>query len=89
MSDPKLTRVGFAMSLIATVGLFMVSPFGWTVALIGTAMMLLAMPGLVVCVVSFRRQRSRLGGWGIALSIFVLLYYATIYGAAFRSFGAD
>ena len=77
------------MSLIATVGLFMVGPFGWTVAVIGMTAMLLAMPGLVVCVLSFSRQRSRLGGWGIALSVFVLLYYATVYGAASRSFGAD
>lgn len=89
MSDQKLTRIGFAMSLLATVGLFVVVPFGWTVALVGMAMMLLAMPGLAVSVVSFRRRRSRLAGWSIALGVFVLLYYATIYGAAFRSFAGE
>ena len=89
MSDQKLARVGFGMSLIATIGLFLVAPFGRAVAIVGMVAMLLAMPGLVMSVLSFRKRRSRLGGCGIVLSVFVLFYYATIYGAAFRSFGGE
>jgi purine-cytosine permease-like protein len=89
ISDQKLGRVGFALSVIALAGTLMIGRSNDVVTNIGLVAMLLAMPGFVLSLTSVIKSRIRLGGWGVAISIFVLLNYATVYGWLLGLFGRE
>ncbi len=78
-----LGRVGFALSLVALLGLLLVGPFGSTVNTIGMCISVLCLPGLVTSVVALRHRPRRLAGWGIAVGIFVALYLPEFYLSMF------
>ena len=79
----KLARVGFVLSLIGVVAVFLVGPFGPLVGIIGMCMAFLCLPGLAVSAVALRHQPRRLARWGVALGIFGSLYLPTFCHAMF------
>jgi len=77
--------VGFSLSLVGVIGLFLVGPFGPVSATVGMNMTFLCVPGLVASIVGLIRTPRRLAGWGIVLGIFGSLYLPTFYLSIFLS----
>jgi len=71
--------VGFSLSLIGVLGLFLVGPFGPVIGAVGMCMAFLCLPGLVASIVGLFSTPRRLAGWGLALGIVGSLYLPTIY----------
>ena len=73
----KLGQIGFALSLIGVLGVFLVGPFGSLIGTVGMCVAFISLPGLAVSAIGLRRQPRRLAGWGVALGIFGSLYLPT------------
>ena len=79
--DPKnvIGRVGFSLSLVGVIGLFLVGPLGPAITTVGMSVLWLCLPGLAVSVVGLFRAPRALALWGVVLGAYGLLYLPTFY----------
>jgi hypothetical protein len=78
MPRVQLAHVGFFLSLIGSVGVFLVGPFGLIVSLVGACAALLCFPGLLVSLLALRNTPRRMAVWGVGLGVFGSLFLPTL-----------
>gem|GEM_PF-1647484 len=76
-------RIGFGLSVVGVLGVFVIGFFGPPVSTVGVYASFLSLPGLGVSAVGLSGKPKRLAGWGLGLGIFGSLFLPTIFLSLF------
>lgn len=84
----RVDQIGFSLSAVGVLGLFVINQVGETITTIGMYTAFLCLPGLAASVIGLLRPPRRLAAWGAGLGLFGSAYLPTIYLSLFV-FGRD